>query len=271
MHQQEFTENADEVNGIHVNGNGHLAACDDAGEVKVYDLQAGTVFRSLRRKHTNICSCMSFLPGASRSDEMISGGLDSKLFVWDYRRVRVLQTVSTQELLSELGDDSVYMFNPPLVYSVGVSDDGRTVAAGLANGTLQLFKLLRGGRKVLAPSAVINKHSSVGVSAVCFVKPEEGESDPSGSSPTCLVTGGNDGVVNLWTLPGEEPVGGGARGRGKTAPIENKVYDEDDIKSILTASLDTHSKVNFIGNVCISGQRFAFVCDQTSSLKYLKI
>jgi len=262
-HQHAFSENADEVNQIQVNANGHLAACDDAGEIKIYDLQTNSVFRSLRRKHTNICSCLTYLPG-SRADELITGGLDSHLFAWDYRRVKVLQTVSSQELLSELGDDSVYMFNPPLVYSVDVADDGRTLAAGLANGTLQLFKVLK-GKKVLAPNAVINKHSSVGVSAVCFMKPEE-----SDSGSTCLVTGGNDGMVHLWTIPGDS-AGGSGKGRVKNAPIVNKVYEEEEIQGLLTASMDTHSKVNFIGNACISNQRFSFVCDQTSSLKYFKI
>jgi len=258
-HQHKFVENADEVNRIQTNKQGHLAACDDAGEIKIYDLKTNSVFRSLRRKHTNICSCLTFLP-ESRSDELITGGLDSQLFVWDYKRVKVLQSINSQELLSELGDDSVYMFNPPLVYGVDIAADGKTFAAGLGNGTLQLFKVLK-GKRILAPYAVLNRHSSVGVSEVSFVKPQATDSS------SYLVTGGNDGIVNLWCVPVDAP----SKKAKKLPPISNKVYEEEEMDGMLVASMDTHSKVNFIANAHISDQRFAFVCDQTSSLKYFKI
>jgi len=261
-HQQVFADNSDEVNYITVNNQGHVAACDDAGEIKVYDLKNNTLLRSLRRKHTNICSCATFLPGAGRGDELITGGLDSQILAWDYKRVRVAQTINTQELLTALGDSSVGMFNPPFVYSIDVTDDGRTFAAGLGNGSLQLFKVMK-GRRVLAPFACINKHSSTGVSAVCFIKPQ----DTTGDVTPMLVTGGNDGIVNYWAVPVDDPSSKSKR----STPIVNEVYEEAHVQSMLIASMDTQSKINFIGNASISNQRLAFVCDQTPSLKYFKI
>ena len=60
---------SEEVNSIAVNPKGrYLAACDDAGELQVYDLHAmkkgsgpPTVFKALRGGHTNICAALTFV------------------------------------------------------------------------------------------------------------------------------------------------------------------------------------------------------------------
>lgn len=53
-----------------------LAAADDSGEVKIVDLATGSVFKTLRGVHTNICSGVQFHP--KKSWEVVTGGLDAK-------------------------------------------------------------------------------------------------------------------------------------------------------------------------------------------------
>lgn len=248
-HQHSFAKNIDEINQIKINNCEQLAACDDSGEIQIYDLKTNATFRSLRRKHTNICSSVSFING--RNDEIISGGLDSKVNVWDFKRVKVLQTVNTQDLLAKIGDNSVYMFNPPLIYSLDSSQDGRLAACGLANGFLQLFNVTK-RKKMMIPNLLINHHSSVGVSALLFL---------NDIHANILVSGGNDNMVHLWNIPTDLPVGN---------ELPNLCTDEE-VQNLLLSSFNVQSKVNFIGNGIFSNKQFVFIADQTPCMKYIKM
>lgn len=72
-----FSINKEEINCITVNEmDSLLAAADDSGTVKVLDLQAKKVCRTLQR-HTNICSAVAFRP--SRPQSLVSCGLDMQV------------------------------------------------------------------------------------------------------------------------------------------------------------------------------------------------
>ena len=124
-----FSENSDEINSLVQNENGLLASCDDSGECKIYDTKKGTLYRTLRKRHKNICSAGSFLK--TRTDIIVTGGLDSHLIAWNFVNVRPLQSINTQDLLQKLGDNSVAMFNPPMVHTISSSSDGKLMASGL--------------------------------------------------------------------------------------------------------------------------------------------
>ena len=135
-----FTENCDEINSLELNENGLLASCDDSGECKIYDTRKDTLYRTLRNRHKNICSVGLFLK--TRSDIIVTGGLDSQIIAWNFTNVRPLHSINTQDLLQKLGDNSVTMFNPPMVYTMNLSSDGRIMASGLGELKLSLcFKL----------------------------------------------------------------------------------------------------------------------------------
>ena len=86
-----FSDNQDEINCIDLNQEDSLlAACDDSGDCVVFDLKTNKLMRTLRRRHTNICSSVRFLPG--RSDEVVTGGLDSQAIRWDFRRYVFVQS-----------------------------------------------------------------------------------------------------------------------------------------------------------------------------------
>ncbi|XP_043925551.1 WD repeat-containing protein 53 isoform X2 [Protopterus annectens] len=72
-----FHINEDEINCLRVNEtDALLAAADDSGAIKIFDLMNRKVSRTLRR-HTNICSSLSFRPG--RPQSLVSCGLDMQI------------------------------------------------------------------------------------------------------------------------------------------------------------------------------------------------
>jgi WD40 repeat protein len=124
-----YAVSQEEVNSIAVSAanGGWLAAADDAGEAHVMSLQpqqgmaqpsshaqggaaaaaegqtaveaaaaaaapvrVPATCKTLRRGHSNICSSVAFRP--HRPWELLSGGLDATVVMWDFSRLRSLQT-----------------------------------------------------------------------------------------------------------------------------------------------------------------------------------
>ena len=136
-----FKENSDEINQLSSSGT-QLAACDDSGEVKIYDIAAKKLFRTLRNKHKNICSTVCFRSSIT-TKELLSGSLDCQLILWDYSKIKVLFSSSTQEIFQVTdGDNSNYMVNPPLINVVDCTDDGQLAACGLGMNTEGCYKFL---------------------------------------------------------------------------------------------------------------------------------
>ena len=85
-----FAFSRDEVNQVAINPKGTLlAAADDAGEIAVIDLAAGTLRRTLRGGHSNICSAAVFRENSPW--ELLSGGLDAEVVRWDFSGGRPLR------------------------------------------------------------------------------------------------------------------------------------------------------------------------------------
>lgn len=125
----EFQFNEDEINQVAIHGKGNfVAACDDSGQIKVIDVQSGTLFKSLHSKHDNICSTVQFRP--NRPWEIVSGGMDYTIISWDFSSGRALQELNVQELGGD-NQEGAYFVNPPFVHSIHMSENGRMFAAGL--------------------------------------------------------------------------------------------------------------------------------------------
>ncbi|KAF2948983.1 hypothetical protein DAI22_01g074000 [Oryza sativa Japonica Group] len=117
-----YNYNRDEINQIAVSSKGFLAAADDSGDVKIINTIQKCLYKRLREAHTSICSSVQFIPW--RPWTAITGGLDSKLAVWDFSKGRTLFSIDygSPEMLN--GSSGEQCSNPPFVHSIAVSEEG---------------------------------------------------------------------------------------------------------------------------------------------------
>ncbi|KAG9278504.1 WD repeat-containing protein 53 [Astyanax mexicanus] len=205
----------DEINSLSVNETGtSLALGDDSGAVRVLDLQTGKVSRTLR-KHTNICSSISFRP--QRPQSLVSAGLDMQVMLWNLQKARPVWTYSLQEAAEEEDGHQQragQMFNPPLAHCISAASCGNVLACAAEDGRVHLTRVGSGSRH--EQQGGIKAHSQ-GASQAHFLSflPH----------PYWLATGGNDGVVALWDLSEHPLVAGEGKGQGsktKAAPAHRR-------------------------------------------------
>jgi cellulose synthase A len=157
-----FRINTDEINSIDVDPTGSwIAAGDDSGEIQIISLRilkdsatatpaskaSPPSHKTLRRGHTNICNAVSFRP--SRPNEILSGGLDSRMVRWDFTKLRQLTTFTMTSSsgggVFGDGDNSGGQFcNPPMINSLAVChEDGiefpSLVAVARGDGCVALY------------------------------------------------------------------------------------------------------------------------------------
>ncbi|KAG0213143.1 WD repeat-containing protein 53 [Mortierella sp. GBA30] len=127
----------DEINQIQVNHRGTcLAACDDAGDVRVLDLKTHRWMRTLERQHDNIAMTVQFVP--KKDLQALSGGMDKLVVAWDFYKGRATQLIETDTPSPE-GVQSKQLFNPPFVHSIAIHPSGTRAAVGLGDGTIQFL------------------------------------------------------------------------------------------------------------------------------------
>jgi WD40 repeat protein len=126
-----FDLNEDEINQLCVNNTGrYLAACDDQGEIKVIDTQESRLFKTLGRRHENICASVQFRH--KKSWQILSAGLDCNIINWDFSNGKPQQIFNMNNHISNEAEDNENLFvNPPFVHSLSAGEDGKTFAAGL--------------------------------------------------------------------------------------------------------------------------------------------
>ena len=129
--QRKYEFNTDEINQLCVNHSGrYLAACDDAGEVKVIDVQESCLFKTLGRHHDNICSTVQFRP--KKSWQLLSAGLDCNIINWDFSCGKPQQIFDINyDIHKKTTNETLPFINPPFVHSISLSEDGKKFAAGL--------------------------------------------------------------------------------------------------------------------------------------------
>ncbi|KAK1320668.1 hypothetical protein QJS10_CPA03g00300 [Acorus calamus] len=119
-----YNYNKDEINQISFSSRStFLAAADDSGDVKIIDTRQKCLYKTLRSVHTSICSSVQFL--SWRTWGAISGGLDSKLAMWDFSKGRPYKVIDFG--MTETGNSSNQCFNPAFVHSIAVPEEDMSI------------------------------------------------------------------------------------------------------------------------------------------------
>ncbi|XP_035544186.1 cellulose synthase A catalytic subunit 8 [UDP-forming] [Juglans regia] len=116
-----YTYNKEEINQVVCNSkSSFLAAADDGGEVKIIDIHQHCLYKTLRAGHSSICSSVQFLPW--RPWEVITGGLDSRLVLWDFSKGRPYKILDFGLPDANSSGSSGQCFNPAFVHALAVSE-----------------------------------------------------------------------------------------------------------------------------------------------------
>ncbi|KAM3748401.1 hypothetical protein ACB098_05G106200 [Castanea mollissima] len=120
---QSYSYNKEEINQISCNSkSSFLAAADDGGDVKIIDIHQHHLYKTLRAGagHTSICSSVQFLPW--RPWEVITGGLDSKLIMWNFSKGRPYKIMDFGLPDMNSGGNTGQSFNPAFVHMLAVPE-----------------------------------------------------------------------------------------------------------------------------------------------------
>ncbi|KAJ0412203.1 hypothetical protein ATCC90586_005816 [Pythium insidiosum] len=164
--QPPFQDSDEEINTLTVQPKKarYLAAPDDNGDIRVYDLEAKRLFKTLRGQHTNLCMTAPFRPNAPW--DLVSGGMDGLLLFWDFSRGRLKFCIDLNAGVNALDASASaapptesQLFNPPLVHSVAFASNGKTFAAGLGDATIAVvdFAAKRIVRRLRSHQATVSQ------------------------------------------------------------------------------------------------------------------
>jgi len=127
---------SDDINSISLNANNNiLAVSDDHGTISLIERFTSNGIQKLQGLHTSIAGSIAFHP--SIPTEIISGGFDCLLGLWDLqtRRVKCRTNFSTV-----IGTTSGQQFlNPPFVHAVSYICNGHLICSALGDGSVSQY------------------------------------------------------------------------------------------------------------------------------------
>ena len=242
-----FTFNKEEISQISTSRCGRfLAACDESGDIEILDVEEGSVFKSCRRGHGNICSAVIFHP--RKNWEVISGGLDCHLVRWDFSRGRPLCKVDAHSFVPPGEKLSGYTINPPMIHCLCPLTREPLFACGLGNGSVAVLNAV--GKNQLHVKGMAQLHSSavgcVDSLAATGISREQ----------HLIVSGGNDGQIIVSDMLQLQ---------------QGSVTDSGDLADVALVPVVQHlhrSKINWLTTTKDS---CVYVADQTSNIHAYRI
>lgn len=157
-----------------------MASVDDSGQVNVMDVRTGAPFKRFRRKHDNLATCVAFRP--HKPWELFTGSFDQSVIAWDFSRG------SPNRDFTPALNAEVKSLNPPFVYCLQVSSDGKTCFIGKGDGTLQVLQSK--GKKCKKEDWFVTDHEAHRWSLTSLSIDDQG----------LIATGSLDGGLGLWKL-----------------------------------------------------------------------
>ncbi|GAN07531.1 conserved hypothetical protein [Mucor ambiguus] len=212
----------DEINSIDINENNKfLVTADDEGVVNIVDLGTHKIYKKTSKKHNSICMSAKFR--AKKPWEVWSGGMDSKIYEWDFSRGLPTNIYD----MTPKEPSATQMFNPPFVYKITTSPDGEWVAASLGDSTIQLIAPPnKKHKKHLREIRLEDGHNSM-VNCLSFLTGDK----------SLLISGAANGRVTIWDHNNEKtPLVGMFQLNDGLGKLNNlKAFDMDGALYIATA------------------------------------
>jgi len=207
-------ESEDEINRLAFSPAGlehrvHVAAADDAGDVRVTDMAPARRQQRVKIDHRRRCrvlqhgdggsamaTCAAFRPRSTGLD-LASGGTDCAVSLWDVSRPK--RPLSTVKITTDnVGAGQVC--NPPMVFDVTWSPSGRLLVAGLGDGTASVLSVR--GRNLYETFRIKGGHSS-SIASVIFPRFGCDSSSHVAANDRLLISAGSDCNLMLWDLGSE--------------------------------------------------------------------
>jgi WD40 repeat protein len=158
--------------------------------------------RRLENGHDNIASTVAFRPNPISSGDLLSGGFDCELLLWEH-------TNGKRKSHYHLGNssNSPVGLNPPWIHSVAYACGGKKVLAGSGDGSLSIHEagtLIEIGREEAhrgSFTSCIAVPTSAGTSTCASTSATEDDNTAAENLIGRIAfTGGNDGKLHAWKI-----------------------------------------------------------------------
>ncbi|KAL5698286.1 hypothetical protein ACHQM5_029345 [Ranunculus cassubicifolius] len=266
-----YNYNKEEINQVSCSSkSSFIAAADDSGDIKIIDIRQHCLYKTLRSAHTSICSSVQFVPW--KPWEVITGGLDAKLVLWDFSKGKPCKIIDFGLPDMESGGSGGQCFNPAFIHAITIPEldmldrSGKVCAVARGDGVVDVVDIESELSSFKSKSR--NPNPSASTSTTTAVDQKKGKRihlDTSlgghtaaascvsfslfGERGKYIISGGNDAFVKVWDW--SKDLDGGEA-------------------DVLRQNISLRKKVNWICNTPSDSENLV-VCDTSKIVKVFTV